>query len=271
MENGNVSHDAEAIVIVLANHKGGVTKTTSTANLAALLAESGKRVLMVDCDPQANLSRLYGWTEDKVGERLEDLLANAPSRLYVAPEALQPDVAQELAWRDQLRIIPCSRELADVASELPANGAGYELAIKEIIDAQRGSYDYIVIDTPPGLVILSGMALLAADYLLIPTQPADLDVGGAGDIYDLVEEQAPHLQILGVLIARSDRRWRITREAADRISLDRMKVLPMQIPNATRVASAPRHRAPTAILEPDSRVSSAYRDLATLVLQETAR
>jgi AAA domain-containing protein len=62
-------------VIVLANHKGGVTKTTSTANLGAVLAEAGRRVLIVDCDPQANLSELFGWTEDLPGERLEDLLA----------------------------------------------------------------------------------------------------------------------------------------------------------------------------------------------------
>ena len=80
-----------AFVIVLANHKGGVTKTTSTANLGVLLAEAGRRVLIVDCDPQANLSEAFGWTEDLPGERLEDLLGRPDvAGRYAPPFALQP-------------------------------------------------------------------------------------------------------------------------------------------------------------------------------------
>jgi AAA domain-containing protein len=74
------AESASAFVIVLANHKGGVTKTTSTANLGACLAEAGRAVLLVDCDPQANLSEAFGWTEDLPGERLEDFLARPPRR-----------------------------------------------------------------------------------------------------------------------------------------------------------------------------------------------
>jgi Mrp family chromosome partitioning ATPase len=74
-----------AFVIVLANHKGGVTKTTSTANLGACLAEAGRRVLLVDCDPQANLSEAFGWTEDLPGERLEDLLAHPAAAVRYVP------------------------------------------------------------------------------------------------------------------------------------------------------------------------------------------
>ena len=89
-----------AFVIVLANHKGGVTKTTSTANLGVLLAEAGRRVLIVDCDPQANLSEAFGWTEDVPGERLEDLLARPDAaRRYNPPIALQPDIGTDLGWR----------------------------------------------------------------------------------------------------------------------------------------------------------------------------
>ena len=76
---------AGGFVIVLANHKGGVTKTTSTANLGAMLAEAGRRVLMVDCDPQANLSEAFGWTEELPGERLEDLLAHPDAATRYEP------------------------------------------------------------------------------------------------------------------------------------------------------------------------------------------
>jgi chromosome partitioning protein len=113
--------------------------------------------------------------------------------------------------------------------------------------------------------------LLAADGLLIPALPADLDVRGAGKLYDLVEAGVPDLRILGVLIAASDQRWRIAQDATTRMTSDRMRVLPMQIPRAVRVASAPRYRAPTVVLEPDSMVSHAYRQLAQHILWELGR
>jgi chromosome partitioning protein len=257
-------------VIVLANHKGGVTKTTSTANLGAMLAELGRRVLIVDCDPQANLSELFGWTEEVPGERLEDLLAHpdATSR-YTPPVAVMADIAPRPAWRERLSIIPCTDALADVAADLPLTvGEGYERRLREIIDVERERFDVILLDTPPGLGNLSGMAMLAADRLLIPALAADLDVRGAGKLYDLVAGQLPELKILGVLIAASERRWRVTRQLTERMASDDMRVLPVQIPRAVRVASAPRYRAPTAVLEPDSLVSHAYRQLAHQILQE---
>jgi chromosome partitioning protein len=259
--------------IVLANHKGGVTKTTSTANLGAMFAEAGRRVLIVDCDPQANLSEAFGWAEEVPGERLEDLLANpAATHRYTPPAALQPGVAPGLAWREQLRIIPATDALADIAADLPElAGAGYEGRLTEVLDPLRDQFDVILLDTPPGRGNLSGMAVLAADGLLIPALAADLDVRGAGKLYDLVEGDIPDLRILGVLIAASDRRWQITRDAAARMTADQMRVLPVQVPRAVRVASAPRYGAPTAVLEPDSMVSHAYRQLADLLLREIGR
>ena len=262
-----------AFVIVLANHKGGVTKTTSTANLGVLLAEAGRRVLIVDCDPQANLSELFGWTEDLPGERLEDLLArpDATGR-YTPPVAMQPDIGTELGWRELLRIIPSTDALADVAADLPGlAGDGYAYRLAELLAPLRERFDVILLDTPPGRGNLSGMAVLAADGLLIPVLAADLDVRGAGKLYELVEGEIPGLRILGVLIAASERRWRITRDATDRMTADEMRVLPVSVPRAVRVASAPRFRAPTAVLEPDSMVTHAYRQLAQLLLAEVQR
>jgi chromosome partitioning protein len=262
-----------AFVIALANHKGGVTKTTSTANLGAMFAEAGKRVLIVDCDPQANLSEAFGWTEDLPGERLEDLLTqpDAAAR-YTPPPALQPDVDSDVAWRDLLRIIPSTDALADVAADLPVvAGEGYENRLREVLAPLRGRFDLVLLDTPPGRGNLSGMAVLAADGLLIPALAADLDVRGAGKLYDLVEGEIPGLRILGVLIAASERRWRVTRDASARMQADEMHVLPLHVPRAVRVASAPRYRAPTAVLEPDSMVTYAYRRLAHHLLAELGR
>jgi chromosome partitioning protein len=225
---------ASAFVIVLANHKGGVTKTTSTANLGACLAEAGRRVLLVDCDPQANLSEAFGWTEDLPGERLEDLLAHPAAAVrYAPPPALQPDVSPNLDWRERLRSIPCTDTLADVAADLPASaGDGWESRLRDVLQPLRDRFDFVLLDTPPGLGNLSGMAVLAADGLLIPARPADLDVRGAGKLYDLVETSVPDLRILGVLIAASDQRWRIARNATSRMGADQMRVLPIQIPRA---------------------------------------
>lgn len=264
---------AGAFVIALASHKGGVTKTTSTANLGAMFAEAGRRVLLVDCDPQANLSETFGWGEERPGERLEDLLAQPESaRRFAPPVALSKEVAPKPAWRKRLRIIPATDALADVAADLPAvAGAGYERRLREVLEPLRERFDLVLLDTPPGLGTLSGMAILAADGLLIPALAADLDVRGAGKVYDLVEGELPELRILGVLIAASERRWRITRDASMRMAADQMHVLPIHVPRAVRVASAPRHGAPTAVLEPDSIVSHAYRKLAQHLLAELGR
>jgi chromosome partitioning protein len=257
-------------VIVVANHKGGVTKTTSTANLGAMFAEAGRRVLIVDCDPQANLSELFGWVEELPGERLEDLLAHpAAAARYAPPPALQADVGPDLTWRERLSIIPATSALANVAADLAAAAEpGYELALRQVLKPLRPRFDLILLDTPPGLGTLSGMAMLAGDGLLIPALPADLDVRGAGKVYDLVEGDIAGLRILGVLLAATDRRWVATREAAERMEADQMRVLPVRVPRAVRVGSAPRYRAPTAVLEPSSMISYAYRKLAHLLLEE---
>ncbi len=258
-------------MIVLANHKGGVTKTTSTANLGAMFAEAGRRVLMVDCDPQANLSEAFGWSEDRPGERLEDLLGQPlVARRYRPPVAMSEAAAPTLAWREQLRIVPCTDALADVVADL-ARTEGFEWRLHQLLAPLRREFDVVLLDTPPGRGSLSGMAVLAADGLLIPALAADLDVRGAGKLFDLVDEELPELRILGVFMAASDRRWLITREATRRLGDDAMRVLPITIPRAVRVASAPRYGVPTAVLEPDSLVSHAYRRLAHQLLAEVQR
>ena len=259
-----------AFVIVLASHKGGVTKTTSTANLGAMFAEAGYRVLVVDCDPQANLSETFGWDEYRAGVRLEELLMRpAVARRHAPPAAIQKQNAPGLRWRKRLRIIPATGRLANFAADVPEfGGEGHETLLRDVLEPLREQFDVILLDTPPGLGTLAGMALIAADGLLIPALAADLDVWGAAKVYDLVENVAPSLRVLGVLMAASESRWRITRELTSQMATDSMRVLPVRIPRAVRVASAPRYGAPTAVLEPDSMVSHAYRRLAGHLVTE---
>jgi chromosome partitioning protein len=173
---------AGAFVIVCANHKGGVTKTTSTANLGAMFAEAGLRVLLVDCDPQANLSEAFGWSEERPGERLEDLLSRPEAaRRFVLPAAVSKDVAPTLEWRKRLRIIPATDALADVAADLPQTaGAGYENRLRVVLKPFRAQFDLVLVDTPLGLGTLPGLALLAADGLMIPALAADLGCARRG-------------------------------------------------------------------------------------------
>ena len=169
----------------------------------------------------------------------------------------------------EARIIPTTDALADVAADLPeAIGPGYESRLREVLEPLRERFDVILLDTPRPRHI-AGLALLAADGLLIPALAADLDVRGAGKVYDLVETQLPDLRILGVLVAASESRWRITREAVDRMTTDSMRVLPVWVPRSVRVASAPRHHAPTAVLEPDSMVTHAYRKIVGHLVEES--
>lgn len=247
-------------VLVFANQKGGVTKTTSTANVGAALAERDKRVLLVDADPQANLSEAFGVGEETLAPRLEDLLEHPPAA-PPTPIALECGAA----------LLAATGELATVAAEL-AGQDGAEFRLRTVIDLYRPQFEFILIDTPPGIGPLSTMALIAADTVIVPARPADHDLGGAGKIYDLVESGAlaqenPSLRILGVLLAQTDQRWRLRRQSHAGLEQAGMTRLPVEIPFAVRVGAAARHGQPTVVLEPDSRVAHAYRELADFVCQ----
>lgn len=256
-----------AIVITLGNHKGGVCKTTSTANLGAALREHGERVLVVDADPQANLTEAFGADgEPPTTAHLEELLA-AP-RLESAPRPLA-SLSHAAPLPAGVHLLPCTDALADVATELTGSAKG-EFRLRAALELLRPAYDFILIDTPPGIVPLSTMALLASDWLVIPAQPADHDIAGAAKVYDLVETTLraynPRLETLGVLLTKVEGsaklRRRLVRDSYEALTADGIPVLPVEIPKAASVAAAPRYGAPTVVVEPYSRVAWAYLRLA---------
>ena len=258
-----------AVVIAIANDKGGVGKTTTTANLGAALAARDRRVLLVDADPQANLSELFGVDDEREpGPRLEDALT---TELPTAPEPWSarriPDTDELVELAGGVHILPCTERLADSVDALTHVPEG-EYRLRALLDEYAQRYDYILIDTPPGAGALrtSTLALLAADWVIVPARPADFDVAGAIKLADrIVAEFAefnPRLALLGVLISQLDRRWKLGVDTRRQLKADGIQRLRIEIPFMVRVGSAPRFCAPTVVLEPHSRVAQAFRNLA---------
>jgi chromosome partitioning protein len=248
--------------IVFANHKGGCGKTTSVANTGAALAARGHRVLLIDADPQANLSEAFGVDHEVQGPRLEDTLYRDEA---LAPWSVDLGHPANTAG-GKLDLVPCTAALEAAVSQHVGDPA-YARAIDDRLDdPTHDAYDFVLLDTPPGLGPLSSMAMLAADWVIVPARPADFDVAGAIKLATLIGGALTtlneRLRLLGVLICQVDRRWTLstdTREALAAADVHRLRV---EIPFMVRTGAAPRHGAPTVLLEPDCRLSVAYHDLA---------
>ncbi|HMJ34809.1 MAG TPA: ParA family protein [Baekduia sp.] len=257
-----------AHVIALANHKGGASKTTSVANLGAAFAMEplNKRVLLIDADPQANLSTIFGCDPELIGMRLEDALErpswdDAPAAWRTRPVPGQEPV--ELAAG--VHVLPCTEEL-EVVVRSEAQAEGFAHRLRNLVALYDGSYDIILIDTPPGRQALSTLALLAAHYVIAPIRPADLDVEGAIRLTEMLEDEIeqhnPSIKMLGVLVTQTDRRWKIGGAARNALKEAQIATFEREVPFAVSVGRAPAYMAPTIVLQPDGRVGSAYRDVA---------
>lgn len=241
-------------VIAFANQKGGVGKTTSVHNLATALAMSGSRVLAIDVDPQANLTRSAG--VEPAGRVLEDLLLADG----------HPDTATALV---ELPTGGCllgtSPRLASIVADSQAH-PGYGEGLDRVLAPVRRQFDFVLVDTPPGLNQWSGLALLAADGVVIPAQPHDLDVSAAADTWDFVEGEVravnPRVEVLGVLVTRTHGNRRLFREAREAFAEQEMAVFEAWIPAQESVAASARYATPTVWREPDSRAGRAYLQLA---------
>jgi chromosome partitioning protein len=262
------THDTMAHVIALANHKGGASKTTSVANLGAALAGRplSKRVLLIDADPQANLSTLFGCDPELLGMRLEDALEQPASETPPAAWRTRPvpdGEPQPLAGG--VHLLPCTEDLELVVRE-HGDRDDFPHRLADLVAHYRPDYDYILIDTPPGRQALATLALLAAEFVIAPVRPADLDVEGAIRLTEMLEDEIarynPQIKMLGVLVTQAQRTWKLAADTRLALAEANIGKLRREIPFAVRVGHAPRHRAPTIVLEPDGRVGSAYRDVA---------
>jgi chromosome partitioning protein len=204
------------VVVSVINQKGGVGKTTTSANLSSGLAEKGKRVLVVDVDAQSNLSTHLG-LEAEVDE---DSGRSNRGTIY---EVLKGDMALKdaiVSRSKNLDVVPSSLLLS--AADLELGGVvGRELLLKRVIQPVRDAYDFIVIDCPPALGLLSLNALAASDRVVIPVQSEYLALHGVRQLLDTIDQVRtiynPALEVGGVLICMHDNRKRLARAVADTI------------------------------------------------------
>lgn len=246
-------------IMALANQKGGVGKTTTAINLAAGLAELGKKVLLVDIDPQGNSSTGFGIRPDERKQTSYELIVdNADLQDVVMPTAIA-----------NISIIPANADLASADLEIVANEKRSYLLHDALRrpEMEHYGFDYILIDCPPALSLLTVNALVACDSVLVPLQCEFFALEGLSQlmltIRDVRRSANPDLRIEGVVLTMHDRRNRLTSqvEADARANMGEL-VLKTTIPRNVRISEAPSHALPVLAYDPASKGAEAYRALA---------
>ncbi len=245
-------------VIALANQKGGVAKTTTTLNLGVALAEHRLRVLVVDLDPQGNLTMSQGMNPDAIEQSMFDVLVH---RLPL----------ESVIVRREVDIAVSSLDLAGAELALSSQ-IGRERALEKALAPVKGRYDYILIDTPPSLGLLTINAFVAAGGVIVPVQTEYLSLRGLVQLentLEMVRENLnPRVEVIGILPTMFDRRVTHAREA-DEILRENFGdlVYNTRIRKTIRFAEAPVQGSSVLAYDPESEAAALYRDLAKEVLR----
>lgn len=249
-----------AKIIALVNQKGGVGKTTSAINLATYLAEAGKFVLLVDLDPQGNASSGLGLDVRKIEKSLYHsmVIGEHPSKIIVRTEGLGHD------------LIPASQDLAGAGVEL-IHMDNREFRLYNVLREIRTNYDYIIIDSPPSLGLLTINGLVASDEIIIPVQTEYFALEGLSQLLntiDLVKENLqPELKVMGALLTMYDKRNRLARQVVKEMQ-DHFpgKVFDSVIPRSVRLAEAPSFGKSILSFDSFSKGARAYKNFAREVI-----
>lgn len=245
-------------IIAISNHKGGVGKTTSAINIGAGLALKGKKVLLIDMDPQANMSQSLGVPETEAG-------------IY---EAMKGTAALHcLKIRKNLFLVPASPGLGGAELEL-APEAGREFILKELLAPVQNEYDFILIDCPPSLGLLTINAFTAAHEIYIPMQAQFLALQGIGKLLGLVDKIKSrlnaNLEITGIFITQFDRRKVLNRYVMETLeSHFGEKVFKTRIRNNVALAEAPNEGSDIFSYQPSSNGAFDYQQLVKEVLKRS--
>ncbi len=251
----------EGRVVTIANQKGGVGKTTTAVSLAAALAQSGRRVLLVDLDPQGNAS-------SGVGVRVG---ADAPTIYDVLVADTPIDDAIEATSLRNLFLVPATLDLAGAEIEL-VSALSREQKLRRALSSVRDDFDVVLIDCPPSLGLLTVNALAAGEGVIVPIQCEYYALEGLGVLRrnaELIRTHLnPELHILGFVLTMHDGRTRLSQQVVDEVRRHfGEQVFRTRIPRSVRLAEAPSFGQPITVFDPSSRGSVAYHRLAAEVLE----
>ena len=250
--------------IIVANQKGGVGKTTTAINLSACIAEAGKKVLVIDVDPQGNATSGLGIEKDEYENTVYELMLGECSvREAIVPVENIPG----------LSVIPSNVNLAAAEIELLEN-EDREFILKNAVDYVRGDYDFIIIDCPPSLNMLTVNAMTTADTILVPIQCEYYALEGIAQLLqtiELVQERLnDNLQIEGVVFTMYDGRTNLSNDVVSAVKESiSSKIYDTIIPRNVRLAEAPSNGLPINLYDPKSAGAESYRALAKEVIERT--
>lgn len=248
-------------VLTVSNQKGGVGKTTTAINLAACLAAAEQRTLLMDLDPQGNATSALGIDKSSVAYSTYEVLVD---QIPIAKAAIKSSI-------DYLTIVPANTELVGAEIQLvPA--VSRESRLKTALEKIREDYDYIIVDCPPSLGLLTLNAMTASDAVLIPVQCEYLAMEGLADLYNTVQlvqdHLNPQLSVLGIVLTMLDPRNNLSRQVADELRAHFKEIVcHTVIPRNVRLSEAPSHGLPIILYDIKSKGAVSYLDLAQEVME----
>jgi len=248
-------------IIAIANQKGGVGKTTTSINLSACLAEKGKKILIIDTDPQGNTTSGFGIDKNNLDTTIYELILGECS----ISDSIIKNVFENIS------VLPSNVNLA--AAEIELIGVERkEYILKNEVDYIKDEYDYIVIDCPPSLNMLTINSMTTADSVLVPIQCEYYALEGLSQLIhtiNLVKERLnPELEMEGVVFTMYDSRTNLSMQVVDNVkqNLKNQRIFNTLIPRNIRLAEAPSHGMPINLYDSKSAGAEAYRDLAGEVI-----
>lgn len=247
-------------VIAIANQKGGVGKTTTSVNLSACIAQAGKKTIMIDADPQGNATSGLG-VDKNVKYSIYDVIIND----------IPLDETLQKTCIDTLKVCPSNINLAGAEVEL-VSVISRELRLKNAIDKIKNEYDYIIIDCPPSLGLITLNSLTAADTVLVPIQCEYYALEGLGQLMSTVELVQKHLNkkldIEGVVLTMFDARTNLSIQVVEEVKkYFKNKVYRTVIPRNVRLSEAPSHGLPISLYDVKSKGAECYKDLAEELIE----